>query len=97
MSQLGLDLMCMLPDEVGYRVLIASWSVSWSGAPTFPISTLEYAPAASMTWLRSWKAVRAATRGSEGGVGGCPPAWAAPRPPPVPLVSAEILIPFGFA
>ena len=29
--------------------------------------------------------------------GGCPPAWARPRPPPVPLVSAEILIPFGFA
>jgi hypothetical protein len=26
MSQLGLDLMCMLPDDVGKSPLIASWS-----------------------------------------------------------------------
>ena len=97
MSQFGLDLMCMLPDEVGYKVLIASCSVCWSGAPTFPISMFEYAPAAAITSASRVYAVRAAARVRYRGRRLRRTAAPAAAAAAVPRVSAEILIPFGFA
>src|SRR4029453_12959612 len=49
MSQNGLDLICMLPDEYGNHALMQSCSSCWFIAPTLPMSTFELAPASRNT------------------------------------------------